>query len=126
MGLGSVLQTAHSGMLAASLTFDVVSNNIANGRTNGFEALRVNLSTQPPTTYAEGSEPTDSSGGTNSVQIGTGVAVAGVEVDDSRADLGQNFLDMSFATTQMRASASVFDTATSLLDVLVNLGRISG
>jgi len=118
MSLGSVLQTALTGMSAASAMVEVASNNIANWQTEGFEAQRVNLATQPPATV--------SAGGSNSVQVGTGVRIVGLQADSSKADLGQNLVDLTLASTQFRANANVFQTADSLLDELVYLGRRDG
>lgn len=118
MSLGSVLQTALTGMSAASAMVEVASNNIANWQTEGFEAQRVNLATQPPATA--------SAGGSNSVQVGTGVRIVGLQADSSKADLGQNLVDLTLASTQFRANANVFQTADSLLDELVYLGRRDG
>jgi len=126
MSLGSVLQTALTGMSAASAMVEVASNNVANWRTEGFQASRVNLATQPPATVSLGDAPNGTSGGSNPLQFGTGVEVVGTQPDASKADLGQNLIDLTLASTHFRASANVFGTASGLLDELVFLGRRDG
>ncbi len=57
MSLGSVIQTAVSGMLAATTSVRVTSNNVANVRTLGFKASRPLFATQPFSTIRPGSPP---------------------------------------------------------------------
>jgi flagellar hook protein FlgE len=47
MGLSTVMQTAASGMSAATTIVDVVANNLANYQTPGFKASTVELATAP-------------------------------------------------------------------------------
>ncbi len=125
MSLASVLQTAHSGMAAAITSVEAVSHNLANSRTNGYKALRPVLADQ-----------TASSGGR--LQIGTGVQVTGFTTDNSQGplvttsdgvvelsntDIGVEIVELIMAENQFMASANVFNTATEMLDVLLNLGR---
>ncbi len=125
MSLASVLQTAHSGMAAAITSVEAVSHNLANSRTNGYKALRPVFAEQLP-----------SSRGTS--QIGTGVQVTGFTTDDSQGplattsdgavelsntDVGEEIVELIMAENQFMANAIVFDTATEMLDVLLNLGR---
>jgi flagellar hook protein FlgE len=78
MGLGSVMQTALSGMSAATTSLQVTANNLANQQTPGFKASRVHLATQPPTTFA---------GAAGSAQVGTGVQVAEITPDFSQGPI---------------------------------------
>jgi flagellar hook protein FlgE len=87
MSLGSVLHTALSGMLAATTSVRVASNNIANARTAGFKASRPVFATQAFSTFRLGSPPSARSGGANPVQIGLGVTVAGVATDFSQGSI---------------------------------------
>jgi len=129
MSLASVLQTAHSGMTAATVSVDHVSHNLANMRTNGFKASRPIFATQTPGTYGAGG---------SLVQIGTGVKVAGVAVDESQGslvadadgvtelsntDVGEELVELILAEEQFLANAIVFETADGLLDELIYLGR---
>jgi flagellar hook protein FlgE len=150
MALGSVLQTALSGMSAAAAALDAVSHNLANSQTLGYKAQRPVFANETPATHSLGDSPTDSGGGANPRQSGTGVSVVGVAVDLSpgplvvdassgadavgdesgdalvelsNVDSGQQLVDMILAHGQFRTSARVFDAAGRLLDELVNLGR---
>ena len=87
MSLTSVLQTAHSGMLAATTTLEVASNNLANARTPGFKSQSAVFATQAPTTITAGAAPTSSNGGSNPLQIGAGVRTIGTATDFSQGSI---------------------------------------
>jgi flagellar hook protein FlgE len=87
MGLGSVMQTALSGMLAAEAGISVIANNMANALTPGFKASSPVLVTQSLQTYSVGAGPNGLSGGRNPIQIGRGVRVAGISVNFSQGSL---------------------------------------
>ncbi len=82
MGLASVMQTALSGMNAATTMIDVLANNLANSQTDGFKAGSVRLATQTPQTLSLGGGP-----GSDPIQIGTGVQVVGVDSDFSQGPI---------------------------------------
>src|SRR5262245_55283604 len=63
MGLSTVMQTAASGMSAATTIVEVAANNLANYETAGFKASTVELATAP---------------------LGSGVQVVGIDVDFSQ------------------------------------------
>jgi flagellar hook protein FlgE len=71
MSLVSVLQTAHTGLSVAVIALDAVGHNVANSRTNGYKAIRPVNVTQPPGQRGA------------ATQVGTGVRVAGLVVDNS-------------------------------------------
>jgi flagellar hook protein FlgE len=138
MPLGSVLQTSLSGISAATAMLDAAALNIANMHTNGYKAVRPTFVAQTPTTYSQGSEPTNDSGGSSLVQIGNGVAHTGFETDESpgtlvatddgvvelsNVDLGEELVNTILASNSFRANANSFDAADSLLDELVHLPR---
>jgi flagellar hook protein FlgE len=148
MSLASVLQTAASGISAAVVTLDVASNNLANSRTNGFKQSRPIFATQPVNTLRPGSGPSETSGGSNPSQIGTGVSVVGFATDHSQGplvidsnssdaalvpgtvelsntDVGRNLVDLLLASNSFRANATIFNTADHLMDDLTNLRRRS-
>lgn len=87
MGLGSVMQTALSGISAAELAVGVIANNLANLQTAGFKASRPTFATQPPQTQSLGAAPSGSHGGSNPVQIGLGVQLAGTSVCFSQGSI---------------------------------------
>ena len=78
MGLGSVMNTALSGLSAATTLIDVAANNLANSQTPGFKASRVELATLPYLAVV---------GGTNPIQVGSGVMVAGTSINFTQEPL---------------------------------------
>lgn len=76
MGLGSVLQTAFTGMSAAETAIGVIGHNLANSQTDGFKQSRVSYVTQGP---VNGSAP--------NLQFGSGVTVASVDLDTTQGSL---------------------------------------
>jgi flagellar hook protein FlgE len=74
-------------MSAATFALDVASNNLANSRTNGYKQSRPVFVTQPLITRSVGTAPAASNGGTNPIQVGSGVRVAGVAGDFSQGSL---------------------------------------
>jgi flagellar hook protein FlgE len=131
MSLASVLQTALSGMSAASVSVETVSHNLANMRTNGFKASRPIFATQSPATHTSDGNP---------LQVGTGVQVVGFAVDNSQGplvadpdgegvielsntDVGEELVELILAENQFAANAVVFGTANSLLDELIHVSR---
>lgn len=87
MGLGSVLNTALSGVSAAETWIDVTANNLANVNTDGFKASTVRFGTLAPQTRSGGSPPSGRSGGSNPVQTGTGVQVSAISVEHRQGQL---------------------------------------
>ena len=87
MGLGTVMQTAASGMSAAIATVQVTANNIANLQTPGFKASRVSLATRTPQTISLGLPLGAGNAGMNPVQFGSGVMVVGANVDWSQGQI---------------------------------------
>lgn len=125
MSLGSVLQTARSGMNAAISSVEAASHNLANSRTNGFKAVRPVFAEQKPSSRGES-------------QIGTGVRVTGIATDNSpgplvdtpdgvielsNTDIGEEIIELIMAEVHFKANANVANTATGLLDELLSLGR---
>lgn len=75
------LYTAMSGISAATTSLQVISNNIANINTTGFKSSSVKFSDVFYRTVSSGSVATDSTGGTNPVQVGVGTQVSAVTKD---------------------------------------------
>src|SRR6187401_1272239 len=84
MSLSTVMQTALSGISAATSMVQVASNNIANLQTPGFKQSHVAFGTQTPQTISLGSPPGSASAGVNPIQVGSGVVTAGIDVDWSQ------------------------------------------
>ena len=87
MSLSTVMQTALTGMNAATSIVQVAANNVANLQTPGFKASRVLLVTQSPQTLSLGSPPGAGSAGINPVQIGSGVTTAAIDADWSQGPI---------------------------------------
>jgi flagellar hook protein FlgE len=79
MGLSTVMQTALSGMNAASISIEVAANNLANLQTRGFKASNVQLATLASQAGA--------GGGSGAIQIGQGVYVAAIGSDFSQGTI---------------------------------------
>ncbi len=78
MGLASAMSTALTGMNASQTDINVLGNNLANANTVGFKESDTNFVTQFLQTLSNGTAPTGDNGGTNPVQTGLGVMVAGI------------------------------------------------
>jgi flagellar hook protein FlgE len=87
MPLGSVLQTALSGMAAAETVVALIANNVANVQTPGYKASSAVLVDQQPQTQSPGAAPGGADGGSNPVQVGTGVVVAAASTDFSQGPI---------------------------------------
>lgn len=79
--------TALSGLNASSRQLDVIGDNIANVNTNGFKASRVVFADNFNITMRGATAPGDTTGGTNPLQVGTGVKVAGTQRDTRQGTL---------------------------------------
>jgi flagellar hook protein FlgE len=87
MGLSTVMQTALSGLNAATTIIDVTADNLANLETRGFKAGTVQFSTLSPLTISLGSAATGASAGANPIQIGRGVQIASTDRDFSQGPI---------------------------------------
>ncbi|MBX7120270.1 MAG: flagellar hook-associated protein FlgK [Gemmatimonadaceae bacterium] len=85
MSIGSILNNARSGLLAAQRAVEVTSNNVANAQTAGYTRQRVETAAQIPTRFADG-------------EFGAGVRVIGT----TRAR--DQFLDANFRRASADAS----------------------
>jgi flagellar hook protein FlgE len=95
--MNSSLLAGVSGLRANQKLLDVAGNNLANVNTTAFKSSRVNFSDLLGETMEEASQPSATSGGTNPMQVGSGVQVASVDRNmqqGSLVDTGQP-LDMA-------------------------------
>ena len=76
---------------------DVAGNNIANVNTTAYKASTVHFSELLTETIKKASQPTSNTGGTNPVQVGSGVGVSGIVADTTQGDIEStgNALDMA-------------------------------
>jgi flagellar hook protein FlgE len=77
------LYTAMGGISAAQTDLNVVSNNIANLNTTGYKSSSVNFSDVYYTTLSSGTGTSQTTGGTNPMQVGIGVQVSAISKDFS-------------------------------------------
>lgn len=95
MSVGSILNTARSGMAAQQLAVQIASQNVSNAQTEGYSRQRVELATKLSTVYPYGT-------------VGTGVDVVGI----TRAR--DTMLDATFrANTGARSQSEATSTALS-------------
>ena len=144
MSLSSVSNTAHSALSAIGMAFDVIANNLANAQTDGFKESHVIFTSATPVTYGIGSEPDGRSGGTNPIQVGTGMGLAFVATNFrqgplemaggalpgeepyrelSNTDIGQGLVDMTLNLDMFRVNAFVFQSVDRIFDDLLSLRR---
>ena len=97
MALGSVLQTALSGLAAARSGVRVIANNLANSQTDSFLASRSLFITQHAGAGSLGAAPTEFLGGTNPQQVGLGVRPAATLMDSAQGSLTLNSRPLSLA-----------------------------
>ncbi|MCA9289995.1 MAG: flagellar hook-basal body complex protein [Phycisphaerales bacterium] len=79
MASTTALFTALSGLNAHARQLDLIGNNIANVNTTGYKSTRMHFGSMFSRTFGIGSKPADTTGGTNPVQIGLGVGIAGTQ-----------------------------------------------
>ena len=79
MGLTSAMYTGLSGLRVNETRIEGIGNNIANVNTNGFKSTRTLFQTQLSRLLAMGSAPSDTSGGTNPMQVGLGATVGSTQ-----------------------------------------------
>ena len=77
--MGSAMLSGVTGMTAHQTMIDVAGNNLANMNTTAFKSSRVTFADLMASTLAPASQPTDAVGGTNPMQIGSGVRLGSVD-----------------------------------------------
>lgn len=91
------LSSGVAGMRAHQTMLDVAGNNLSNVNTIGFKASRTNFSELLSQTLSEASQPTQNVGGTNPMQMGSGVNVSSITANMTQGgivDTG-NAMDMA-------------------------------
>ena len=119
MALGSVLQTALSGLSAAETAVQVLGNNLANSQTAGFKASRPVFSTRPPQTASPGAAR---SGGSNPLQVGRGTLVGGV-VEMPNSDAGNDLVALFRMAVMYRIESTVLRPTERVYEDLAGLPR---
>lgn len=85
--MADALLSGVSGLRVHQTMLDVAGNNLANVNTTAFKASRVSFAELLSETMREASQPTGSVGGTNPVQVGSGVMVARVDRDVTQGSM---------------------------------------
>jgi flagellar hook protein FlgE len=91
------LSSGVSGLQAHQQMLDVAGNNLANVNTTAFKSSRILFSELLSETIRKASQPTTNTGGTNPVQMGSGVGVSGITPNMSQGNIVNtgNALDMA-------------------------------
>jgi flagellar hook protein FlgE len=85
--MSSILSSGVTGLQAMQQMLDVVGNNLANSNTTGFKEQDVEFSDLLYQTYQAATGATSNMGGTDPVQIGTGVQVATTSTSQQQGSL---------------------------------------
>jgi len=91
------LSSGVSGLQAHQQMLDVAGNNLANVNATAFKSSRILFSELLSQTIRKASQPTTNTGGTNPVQMGSGVGVSGITPNMSQGNIVNtgNPLDMA-------------------------------
>ena len=85
--MNSALLSGISGLRAHQSMIDVAGNNLANVNTSSFKSSRVSFAELLSMTLRDASQPSGTIGGTNPMQIGSGVQVASVDRNMAQGSL---------------------------------------
>ena len=124
------LSSGVTGLQAHQQMLDVAGNNLANVNTTAFKSSRILFSELLSQTIRKASQPTTNTGGTNPVQMGSGVGVAGITPNMSQGNIvntgnpldlaleGSGYFVMSDGsqTFYTRAGAFAVDADSNLVD----------
>ncbi len=86
-----------SGLQANQDMLDVIGNNLANSNTTGYKSQSVNFADLIYQSLSQGTAPSATSGGTNPIQIGSGVSVASVSSNLQQGTLQATGNDLDLA-----------------------------
>ena len=85
--MNNALLAGVAGLTAHQKMLDIAGNNLANVNTTAFKSSRVTFSEMLSNTIRQATQPTETIGGTNPQQIGSGVTVATVDRNMSQGNL---------------------------------------
>ncbi|MFP4106697.1 MAG: flagellar hook protein FlgE [Phycisphaerae bacterium] len=85
--MNSALLSGVSGLKAHQKMIDVAGNNLANVNTQGFKSSRITFGDMLGQTIRQATQANESTGGTNPMQVGTGVQVGMVQRDMSAGSI---------------------------------------
>ncbi len=124
------LSSGVTGLQAHQQMLDVAGNNLANVNTTAFKSSRILFSELLSETIRKASQPTTNTGGTNPVQMGSGVGVSGIVPNMSQGNIvntgnpldlaieGEGYFVLSDGQQSVytRAGAFAVDSAAMLVD----------
>ncbi len=124
------LSSGVTGLQAHQQMLDVAGNNLANVNTTAFKASRILFAELLSETVRKASQPTVNTGGTNPVQMGSGVGVSGITPNMSQGNIvntgnpldlaieGEGYFVLSDGQQYVysRAGAFAVDQASVLVD----------
>ncbi len=130
MALLNSLFSGVSGLRNHQAMMDVIGNNIANVNTIGYKGSRITFSDTFNQMIKAGTNPTDSSGGTNSMQVGLGMKInsidrnwnqgtferTGITTDLALQGPGLFILNNNGTQQYSRAGAFIFDADGTLVN----------
>jgi flagellar hook protein FlgE len=128
--MGSALSAGVSGLKAFQTMLDVAGNNLANVSTAGYKSTSVSFSDLLSQTIQKAGTPSGGLGGTNPVQVGSGVSVAAIKrnmtqgtIESTGEDLdmaidGEGFFVLSDGTQNVytRVGSFAVDSNNTLID----------
>ncbi len=85
--MSNALMSGVTGLQAHQKMLDVTGNNLANVNTYGFKSSRVVFSELLAETMRDATQPSDTMGGTNPAQVGSGVAVGSIDQNMAQGNL---------------------------------------
>jgi len=124
------LSAGVTGLQAHQKMLDIAGNNLANVNTTAFKASRITFSELLCETIKKASQPTNTVGGTNPQQMGSGVGVAGIAPNMSQGNIvntgnpldlaieGEGYFVLSDGSQNLftRAGAFAVDANSNLVD----------
>jgi flagellar hook protein FlgE len=128
--MSNALSSGVTGLQAHQTMLDISGNNLANVSTTAFKASRVTFAELLSQTLKKASAPTDSVGGTNPQQMGSGVGIAGIMPNMTQGNIvttgnpldlaleGEGYFVLSDGEQNLftRAGAFAVDADSSLVD----------
>jgi flagellar hook protein FlgE len=128
--MSNALSSGVTGLQAHQKMLDISGNNLANVNTTAFKASRITFAELLSETVKKASAPTDSVGGTNPQQMGSGVGVAGIVPNMTQGNIvttgnpldlaleGEGYFVLSDGEQNLftRAGAFAVDADSSLVD----------
>src|SRR4051812_48589010 len=95
--MSNALAIGVTGLRINQQMLDVVGNNLANSNTTGYKSQSVSFSDLVSQTLTQGTSSSDTVGGTNPMQVGSGAQVANISSDLTQGTLQATGRDLDMA-----------------------------